>query len=129
MIVQKEDHYIGYFVGGCMFSNQLLSLMKKNNITKKKLSQDIGIGINQIKYWETHGSHPKADVAKKIADYFGVSVDDLKADREQKKTVTIESDGLDELDMKFISTIKQLSEQEKRMLLAQMEALIRLRGQ
>lgn len=72
------------------------------------------------------GTTPRDATIHRVASYFNVDPDTL---REQKKTVTIESDGLDELDMKFISMIKQLSEQEKRMLLAQMEALIQLRGQ
>lgn len=45
------------------------------------------------------------------------------------ETVTIDSDGLDELDMKFLQMIKQLSDQEKQMLVAQMEGLLRSRGQ
>jgi repressor LexA len=80
--------------------------MKKNNITKKKLSQDIGIGINQIKYWETHGSHPKADVAKKIADYFGVSVGYLLGEEDKDVSDDLEvAKALDVVEDKHIFMI------------------------
>lgn len=110
------------------FYNNFLELCTSVGKSPSRVALEIGLKKPAVTRWKA-GGNPTDITLIKIADYFGVSVDDLKADREQKKTVTIESDGLDELDMKFISMIKQLSEQEKRMLLAQMEALIQLRGQ
>ena len=110
------------------FYNNFLELCTAVGKSPSRVVLEIGLKKPAVTRWKA-GGNPTDITLIKIADYFGVSVDDLKADRAQKKTVTIDSDGLDELDMKFISTIKQLSEQEKRMLLAQMEALIRLRGQ
>ena len=60
-----------------MFADQMLSLMKEKNISRKKISEDIGFGINQIKYWQTHGTTPSADVSSRIADSLGVTVDYL----------------------------------------------------
>ena len=51
--------------------------MKERNISRARLSSDIGFGINQIKYWEKNGNTPSADTVKKLADYFDVSVDYL----------------------------------------------------
>lgn len=57
-----------------MFIEKLTELMKSRNVTRAQLAAAVGIGINQIKYWETHGNMPNADVLRRIADYFGVSV-------------------------------------------------------
>lgn len=110
--------------------DRITRLCEDKGITGYRLCKDVGITpsiITDLKMGRKEGLSAKN--ADKIASYFGISVGYLLGTEEQKKTVTIESDGLDELDMKFVSMIKQLSEQEKRMLLAQMEALIRLRGQ
>ena len=68
---------------------------------------------------------------EKLSAGLGVSVSTLVnlSNGTQKKTITIEDDGLDELDMKFIAVFKRLSVQEKKMLLVQAEALLQLRGQ
>lgn len=60
-----------------MFIQRLNALMKERNISRARLSSDIGFGINQIKYWEKNGNTPSADTVKKLADYFDVSVDYL----------------------------------------------------
>ena len=112
-----------------MFYDKFVKLCSAVGKTPSAVAVEIGIGKSNVTYWKAGRNNPSDVTIAKIADYFGVSIEELKCVEEQKKTVTIESDGLDELDMKFISMIKQLSEQEKRMLLAQMEALIQLRGQ
>lgn len=109
---------------------RIMILCNNRSISGYRLCKELNIQpsvLTDIKMGRQKGLSAKN--ADKIASYFGISVGYLLGTEEQKKTVTIESDGLDELDMKFISMIKQLSEQEKRMLLAQMEALIQLRGQ
>lgn len=48
---------------------------------------------------------------------------------EDEKTVTVDSDDLDELDLEFIDILKLLSVQEKQMFLAQITAYVQMRGQ
>ena len=55
----------------------MLTLMKEKNITRKQICTDLGIGINQIKYWEKNNNYPSADVLYRLADYLGVSLDTL----------------------------------------------------
>ena len=112
-----------------MFYDKFVKLCSSVGKTPSAVAVEIGIRKSNVTYWKTNRNNPSDVTLAKIADYFGVSVDDLKADRAQKKTVTIDSDGLDELDMKFVQMIKQLSDQEKQMLVAQMEGLLRTRGQ
>ena len=60
-----------------MFYDVLNSLMKSKNVSRQDLTTALSIGKNQIKYWETHENIPNMETLKKIADYFGVSVDYL----------------------------------------------------
>jgi transcriptional regulator with XRE-family HTH domain len=56
-----------------MFPDRMLKLMKDRKITKKQICSDLGIGINQIKYWEKNNNYPDAGVIQKIADYLGTT--------------------------------------------------------
>ena len=111
-----------------MFYDKYVELCASIGKTPSAVAVEIGIGKSNVTYWKTGRNKPSDITIARIAAYFGVSVDYLLGE-EQKKTVTIESDGLSELDLKFVSLIKQLSDQEKAMLIAQIEGLLQLRGQ
>ena len=97
-------------------------------LSQKELAERMGIHAATLSGYESGAHDPKSDGLMKIADICKVSVDFL-LDREKEKTVTYESDDLDELDMEFVELLKQLSDKEKLMILAQMKALVQLRGQ
>ena len=96
-----------------MFITKLKSLMKERKVTNRQLSLDIGIGINQVKYWEKNGNIPNGDVLKKIAEYFGVTVSDLI---EEKKPV-VKSERLE----KFIRLFESLTPEQQATFISQME--------
>ena len=60
-----------------VFIERLTALSKKKGTTRKELCHYLGIGINQIKRWETNGTIPNPCILTAIASYFGVSVDYL----------------------------------------------------
>lgn len=71
-----------------VFSERLGELIKEKGVAWKVVSKELEIGINQKRYWETHGNLPDGDTLKKLSDYFGVSVEYLMGktdDRGQKK--------------------------------------------
>lgn len=57
-----------------MFS-KLESLLKDKAITVYKLAQDTGISPTTFSDWKSGKSKPKVDKLKKIADYFGVTIE------------------------------------------------------
>lgn len=59
-----------------MFLKRTLELIEKNGITKNKLLVSLNLSKNCFRKWE-NGSIPNVDTAKKIAEYFNVSVDYL----------------------------------------------------
>ena len=54
---------------------RVLDLLKKNNMTIYRLEKEMGFGFGTVRAWKR--AIPKVDKLKKVADYFGVSVDFL----------------------------------------------------
>jgi transcriptional regulator with XRE-family HTH domain len=52
-------------------------LLQSNNVTPYKLSKDIGVSQTTFSNWKNGRSVPKQDKLRKIADYFGVTIDYL----------------------------------------------------
>lgn len=50
-------------------------LIKKNNVTAYRVAKDTGISPTVFSEWKTGRSNPKIDKLKKIAEYFGVSIE------------------------------------------------------
>ena len=63
------------------FINRIVLLMKENNITQKKLAQDLGISASSITNWiKGKIKNPSAETVARIAKYFDVTPDFLLGD-------------------------------------------------
>lgn len=60
-----------------MFKDNLISLRKINSLSQEQLAEKLGISRQTISKYETGESVPDIEKCKVIADYFGVSLDDL----------------------------------------------------
>ena len=67
-----------------------------------------------------------AETAIKISNYFSVSVEYLFGGENQKMPATCDSDGPSEDDKQIMQAWMKLPEQQKKMLLAQIEGLLRM---
>ena len=56
-----------------MTLKKILELAEKNNISIRYLEKTLGFGNGAIKKWGE--SSPSVDKLKKVADYFGVSIE------------------------------------------------------
>lgn len=56
-----------------MILKKIVELAEKNNISIGYLERSLGFGNATIKKWEE--SSPSVDKLKKVADYFGVSIE------------------------------------------------------
>ena len=64
-----------------MFKKEKLAeLLKKNNITQVQLANEIGVSDRFVSYVLKGFKQPSLQVAKLIADFVGVSLDDLTRD-------------------------------------------------
>lgn len=81
-----------------VFSERLGELIKEKGVAWKVVSKELEIGINQKRYWETHGNLPDGDTLKKLSDYFGVSVPYLMGETDERgqKNSPMLSDGTGE---------------------------------
>ncbi len=50
-------------------------LVKARGITTYRVAKDIGLASTVFSDWKSGKSKPKADKLKKIADYFGVTIE------------------------------------------------------
>lgn len=58
------------------------------------VAQKLGISKGTVASWKRRGNDPTDAYLAKIANYFGVSVDDLRGDTENEKKPTAQGDGL-----------------------------------
>ncbi len=61
-----------------MLYEKVSDLCRKNNITIAKLERECVIGNGTIRGWKS--SSPSVENLKKVADYFGITVDELISD-------------------------------------------------
>ena len=60
-----------------MFQDNLISLRKLNKLTQEELAEKLDVSRQTLSKWETGESVPDIDKCKKLAEVFGVSLDDL----------------------------------------------------
>ncbi len=79
-----------------MIGDKLKKLRKENGIYQKDLAEALSVSKSTIAMWETGNRLPDIETVKRIADYFGVTVEYLIGSPEscQPKEVT-------ERDIKF----------------------------
>lgn len=58
-----------------MFKDALKNLRKKNNISQKRLAEELYVSQQTVAKWETDRSTPNPEMLVKLANYFGVSTD------------------------------------------------------
>lgn len=103
-------------------------LMKRKGVTKKKLTDDLGISKNSFQYWEKNGNIPSGAILQKIADYFGVSTDYLLG-RDEKAPDPEEPDQeQDEVSMEFADRVSRLSDAGREALSQYLDLLLRSEG-
>lgn len=79
---------------GCVFVfyDNFLSLCKSQNISPIEVRRALGISQSTMASWKSRGLTPKYETLSKIADYFGVSVDYLLGNTEQKEKPLVNED-------------------------------------
>ena len=75
---------------------RIRELRQRNRITQETLAEALGVTSQAVSRWEASGSYPDMEIVPAIANYFGVSIDELfgySSDREEKiKRILAEAD-------------------------------------
>lgn len=67
-----------------MFYSQLDSLCAEHGITVTELMKELGLNPSSASRWKNKGYLPSRSAAKKMADYFGLTVAELMEDKTEK---------------------------------------------
>lgn len=62
------------------FKNNMRTLRKKAGITQKELAANLGVALSTVAMWETGCRRPDYETLKKIAEFYGVSYNQLLSD-------------------------------------------------
>lgn len=76
-----------------MFYDNFIKLCKQKGVTPSAVMRTIGLNKSSASYWKK-GTTPSSDTLRKLADYFGVSMDYLSGNVWDPKYVLRESDAL-----------------------------------
>ena len=95
---------------------QIQDLRKQNKLSQAQLANKIEVSLTQLQRYENKGVQPPADVLKKLADTFNISIDYLVyGDSQEKAQQSIKDNELlaqfkavEQLDNKDKSTIKDI---------------------
>lgn len=60
-----------------MFKDNLISLRKMKHLSQEQLAEQLGVSRQTLSKYETGESVPDIEKSKLIADFFGVTLDDL----------------------------------------------------
>lgn len=69
------------------FAIKLRELRKASGMTQEQLAAEFGVSVQAVSKWETAASYPDIELMPRIADLFGVSLDELLRDVKNEKTL------------------------------------------
>ena len=96
-------------------------LRKEKGDTQAALSVKLKVSIPQLVRYETKGVQPPADMLKRIADYFGVSIDFIvNGDIEEKAAGILQNSKL----LSYFKAVESMSEEDRMVVFKLIEAFI-----
>lgn len=95
-----------------MFYDKFVNLCASIGKKPTPVAQELGISKGTVASWKRRGNDPTDAYLAKIANYFGVSVDELRGDTENEKKPTAQGGGLTEKQKYAIELIKSTSDDD-----------------
>jgi len=65
------------------FAKNLTNLIKENNLSYKKVADGAGVNERAVSFWAQGKRVPSLVNAKKIADYFGLTLDEIAKESQE----------------------------------------------
>ena len=93
------------------FSDKLYDLRISKGISQKELADRLGVAQSSINYWEKGQRDPSITIVKKIAEFFGVSLDYLMEmnNTDEPQTIAAHFEG-DEFTEEELDEIRQFAQ-------------------
>lgn len=106
-----------------VFYENYLNLCAKANKSPSAVANAIGLSNAAASGWKK-GKAPNDTTLKKLADYFGVSVEALTAEQKNKPALPEENE-LTEMQRKAVDMIKNMTDEQLKAFIAAAEAFLR----
>ena len=102
-----------------MFYDNYIRFCNSINRSPSGVAKELGLSSPAVSRWKT-GSIPNYATLLKVADYFGVTVDELTAETapDIAKAADPEANGLSEYDVKALDWFHSLTPENRRAILA-----------
>ena len=104
------------------FSSRFKQLCKERRVTQKQALEEMGFHRNAAQRWSE--GRPSAEALLKIAEYFGITTDEVLG-VENKKTASQAGNGNE---VEFMELLSMLSPEEQERELAYLREIVRRRG-
>ena len=118
------------------FIERLNALSKEKKVSRKELCNYLGIGINQIKRWEDSGAIPNQGILIAISVYFGVTVDYLlgntdNREKPEEKTPSkiLEDEPMSEKEKQMWELWRRVPDEQKPHILALIQSALALKAE
>lgn len=89
-----------------MFWSNFEELCKKAGLSPNAVTASLGFGSSAVTHWKK-GTVPNGKSLARIADYFGIGVDDLMGTKKEPV------EALDEVDAEVLAILRGMSVEEK----------------
>lgn len=102
-------------------SSNIRFLRKRHKLSQQQLADDLGIKRSNIAAYETKNVEPRLSLINKLADYFGVPLEDviltdLRAAYDEGGQIGLSSGSNNQLSADSVEEIKQVANKVQRML-------------
>lgn len=106
------------------FGVRLKYLRMQDKLTQTELGNALEIAKSTISMYESGKREPDFETIEKFADYFNVDMATFFPSGEVEKTADPKVDGLSPLEARLMELVRRLTDDQKKMLLAQIELLL-----
>ncbi len=107
-----------------MIGDQIRHYRKSQKVSQKDLASQLFVSQQAVGKWERNEATPNPEAIVKLAQIFGITTDELLGCSEQKETpVPTKRDGQDELEQRLMQYVREMTPDQKKLLLAQMQVL------
>lgn len=106
-----------------IFASNLQKYMDLNNVSRKDLSDALGVSYYTITSWVNGSKYPRMDKVEMLADYFGILKSDL-IEGKQEEEKPVNDDGLTESQRVLIDFAKTLSDEQAGKVLQLMKSIL-----
>lgn len=92
-----------------MFFDRYAELCKAKKVSPKKAAMDMGFSTGTASKWKLRGSTPSGEALAKIAEYFGITVDELLGAESEKSPAA----PVDPATAELMEIINKMSDEQR----------------